>query len=996
MTNRLFKITSAATTGKPGTPGHPAYCETKPVATTTGRVEIFEILSMVVIDGPTLEDPTRPVTGIVRRRSLGFTAGVTTITYVKTCYLAVAAIPGIPGTSATQNPGWNGGARTIQFITGSGAFRFHIAPQTVGAVVGIGTTPDPDFSFNAVTHGFYASRGDYTIMESGTPVYGPISYVAGQEFAVNVVGMTVQYLVDGAVVHTSGVPRNGVAFPTAVLYLAGDSVYNASITEGISSPASAFGEFLPLVATGVMPSEFNPFSASGKFKPMTSEADGASPVIAQGSFESMASSGSMDPSVSFTAAGAFRAMTSDAGGSSPVTAMGSFEPMAAYGAMRGSALSFTAAGHFEPMISEGEGLTPVYAAGALKPMTSIAADRPVAVGIGAMESMTSDGEMSVPTPVFAAAAGTFAPMQGFALLAEPSSFFYDPLISLGDGNAAWDSGSWDGTTVFIVGGTGAGQSAAVVGNNGQVLWLDINDAWVTIPDGGSIYEIRDAEGNVLYTGTASAPTGPQTMRPMIGLASEGAYAESRVVLGPLTGSAYEFFDVDGVARLTLSNPFSLWAWAYQTEPDSFSGVMPPGSMVGYSGAVAEVKVLAPTLLAEGTVDVIGRARVKAPMPTLVATGTLLDRGQAAFQAPSPTVQAFSGAVAALSGLTPQLMATGMTVTIGRAVTQAPRVQITAFGGAVARMTAPAPSVLASGTIMDTGRAAMKAPRATVSGFSGAVAALTTPRASLDAAGAMVVIGSARLSMRYAHTMRAFSGAVLTQRLPSPTLLSSSKLGAVGRSNTVMPAPQLVAAGQRWVFGRAELVMPAPMLRTGLNAAEMVAPMFRLSALAAAVDTALREAWAVNLDATGDGSVFAVTHYTDYPIQQIVEFDGSAYGITATGLFRLEGDTDNEEAISWSVQTTPTDYGSIQSKRAIAAYLGGNLGPTAQVSVFVGEKSTESYTYPNVRGANLQNHRVQFGRGMKARHYAYGVSDAAGGELDLQSLDVEIVPIGRAV
>ena len=118
----------------------------------------------------------------------------------------------------------------------------HIAPQTVGAVVGIGTTPDPDFSFNAVTHGFYASRGDYTIMESGTPVYGPISYVAGQEFAVNVVGMTVQYLVDGAVVHTSGVPRNGVAFPTAVLYLAGDSVYNASITEGISSPASAFGE----------------------------------------------------------------------------------------------------------------------------------------------------------------------------------------------------------------------------------------------------------------------------------------------------------------------------------------------------------------------------------------------------------------------------------------------------------------------------------------------------------------------------------------------------------------------------------------------------------------------------------------------------------------------------------------------------------------------------------------------------------------------------------
>ena len=212
----------------------------------------------------------------------------------------------------------------------------------------------------------------------------------------------------------------------------------------------------------------------------------------------------------------------------------------------------------------------------------------------------------------------------------------------------------------------------------------------------------------------------------------------------------------------------------------------------------------------------------------------------------------------------------------------------------------------------------------------------------------------------------------------------------------MPAPQLAATGQTAVFGRAVLSMPAPLLRTGLNTAELVAPNFRLSALAEAVDSALREAWAINLDAGGEGGVFAATHYTGFPIQQIVEFEGSAYGITATGLYRLEGETDEAAPIPWSVKTTPTDYGSIQLKRAITAYLGGNLGANAMVSVFVGQKSTESYTYPNLRGPRLQNHRVQFGRGMASRHYACGVSDATGGQLELQSLDVEIVPIGRAV
>ena len=150
---------------------------------------------------------------------------------------------------------------------------------------------------------------------------------------------------------------------------------------------------------------------------------------------------------------------------------------------------------------------------------------------------------------------------------------------------------WDGTTVYIVSGAGAGQSAAVVGNNSHVLWLESGGGWAPVPEGGSDYEIRDAEGNVLYRGTASAPTGPQTLRPMVGLASEGAYAESRVVMEPLTGAAFQFLALDGVAELTLGTPFSLWAWAHQVEPDKFAGVMPTvrsGGLLG-RGVTDEVE-----------------------------------------------------------------------------------------------------------------------------------------------------------------------------------------------------------------------------------------------------------------------------------------------------------------------------------------------------------------------------------------------------------------------
>lgn len=899
MANTLFKVTSPAIPGKPGTPGRPAYCEVKTIVTTGPMTPIIRPSGMSTIVNPTLAFVNTALSngtllyyfkvsngkvsqlihnlgtggvdlmlyatqlrtkagdysvlvvsyGSATSQSdiVGYAPGKKTSEQVKICYPAVDAIEAIKPVPEI-NAGWNGGARGIARIDDAGAFTFSVPTAVVGAMVGLTQIPDQAYAFNAVTHGFSFSRGSFTIRESGAQVGGAHAFTSSDEFAINVMGRTVQYLQNGSVLATSATPRVGIAWPMAVLYVAGDTVVNAAV--GAVVPAAAF-------------------------------ASGSMPVLVGAA--SMRAEGALEPMGYCWVDVETQALTGTAGATTPV----------------GAAMTF-------------------------QPMTGTASDKVTASAAGALPLMTTLAGAGDPMPLFCSAYGDIQSLLSFSNLGAASNIAFNPETTLGDADAAWEPGQWDGTVVVIVSGAGAGQTQNVVGNTGQVLILDSAGGWATLPDATSVYEIHDALGNVLYSG-AVAYNGPQRMQALRGLAGQGAYAEARVSLMPLSGIAFGFKAPSGVAMIEGPGGYSFefMASGDSIEANTFNGVAPSAGALAFGGGSASLEFPWCSLQIEGDISVVASVQVSAPAALLTATGTLLEGGGATLRGPRAKLSAFSGGSAMLASAAPQLQASGR----------------------------------------------------------------------------MLDYGQLKASTRQAFTMRAFSGAVLTQVLATPQLQASGAPGIWGEAKTAMPMAQVVAAGQPAVVGEARLVMPLPLLTTSLSTAVLVAPAFRLSAIGSAVEVAVREAWAVNLEPMADSAgnvAHPVTHYANFPFIRMVAFAGAHYGITAAGLFLLEGDTDDGQVIPWAIQTAPSDYGSIQIKRAIAAYLCGNFGPSCVVSVVEGEKTPKTYTYANQRGTALGTHRRQFGRGLASRHYAFGVSDAAGGLFELESLDVELVEIGRAV
>ena len=313
--------------------------------------------------------------------------------------------------------------------------------------------------------------------------------------------------------------------------------------------------------------------------------------------------------------------------------------------------------------------------------------------------------------------------------------------------------------------------------------------------------------------------------------------------------------------------------------------------------------------------------------------------------------------------------------------------VSAFGGAAARAVMPRFRVTAVGTNVALGRVRAKMPMGIV-----------TASGTVGAVGQIVAVMPGRFSIR------AFGGAVVSARLQDGFVVKASGLvGAVGSIRARMPLFVLTASVSEVNVGRIQAAMP--MLRpvnSGVLRALM--PMGRLSAAGTAVVAMQYEAYAVNLLSPVDQnpsnnyepSGTEVTHYTNFPFNQIVRFEDKYYGVSDTGLFLLGGDTDIGAPIPWALRTATTDFGSTQKKTVVSAYVGGTVDTSAVARVIAGEHENESYSYPVPASATGQNWRVKFGRGLKTRYFSLELSDDEGGQMQADSIDFEINNLTRGL
>lgn len=75
-----------------------------------------------------------------------------------------------------------------------------------------------------------------------------------------------------------------------------------------------------------------------------------------------------------------------------------------------------------------------------------------------------------------------------------------------------------------------------------------------------------------------------------------------------------------------------------------------------------------------------------------------------------------------------------------------------------------------------------------------------------------------------------------------------------------------------------------------------------------------QAWAMNTDTIG------ITEYTNYPFNSLVTYKGTAYGISDTGLYELNGVNDDNQTINSSILTGQINFGTSRDKSCPRAYL----------------------------------------------------------------------------
>lgn len=384
----------------------------------------------------------------------------------------------------------------------------------------------------------------------------------------------------------------------------------------------------------------------------------------------------------------------------------------------------------------------------------------------------------------------------------------------------------------------------------------------------------------------------------------------------------------------------------------------------------------PTVQSSATTHTVAHLELCAPMPSIASySGSV-----AMVFPPGPTVRVYTGASSKIAAPSPLVTSRAHDSTGDNAAhVAAPSPTLSFYTGAAAKAKAPSPALSATGTVTGSAKATLSVPSPTLSAtgkVSGmATTTLTAPSPNL--------IG--------------YGGAVCSVSITgSPTVSATGTTGSIGGAQITCPLFELTATATVQNYGSANLIAPSPELGRTIQA-WLTAPSATLTAIGTAVVTATYEAYAVNLNHTpvrGVEPVDEVTRYTNFPFTHVVRYKNSYYGANSTGLYLLEGTTDNGTPIPWAFETAITDFKSPNKKTLAAAYFSGRFGPASTIRLIEGEKMPNTYSFTTPRGTLAQNHRQKFGKGTKGRYYAISASGTGACELD--GIEPEVHQLTRRI
>jgi hypothetical protein len=142
-------------------------------------------------------------------------------------------------------------------------------------------------------------------------------------------------------------------------------------------------------------------------------------------------------------------------------------------------------------------------------------------------------------------------------------------------------------------------------------------------------------------------------------------------------------------------------------------------------------------------------------------------------------------------------------------------------------------------------------------------------------------------------------------------------------------------------------------------------------------------WVVNMESS------ASTQYSNYGFNSFFVRDGESYGVADDGIYRLSGNTDLLEPIDAQINVGSMRLGTTKDKLLPAVYI--NAASDGKLILKVEVDGADPYYYEaRSSSEELDNHRVDTGRGLKGNNWTFTLMNQDGDNFELANL--EFVPL----
>jgi hypothetical protein len=207
-------------------------------------------------------------------------------------------------------------------------------------------------------------------------------------------------------------------------------------------------------------------------------------------------------------------------------------------------------------------------------------------------------------------------------------------------------------------------------------------------------------------------------------------------------------------------------------------------------------------------------------------------------------------------------------------------------------------------------------------------------------------------------------------------------GQMASADLTVPLFQLSADGHMEAIGSATLLLPAFEVAAegaGMSGGVINVPRPVLSSVV--LNTRLK----------------GVTRYEGLAANSFASFAGVQLAATVDGIVALMGENDLGSPIVASITSGTSDLGSAERKRIEAAFVGYRSMGEMEMTLITDEH--HEYTYrlvPRQIADALHSTRVKFGRGVDGRYWQWQLANTNGGAFDLASMQLNVIPLSRAV